>query len=170
MEEQKSERWYKVARLWDQAARKEIRLEDGDVVALGRIPPEAEVMVCLVPTSITAQQGMALQKILEAQYRGPVLVLTNNVQLARLREISDLEAAKIMAETSNDDAIVEWPGQQPSERGGVRGEDRPGAESGPRPAGADGQAGGAPVGEGTISPDQVEPGAPERPGQGGNGA
>jgi len=167
---EKTERWYKVTRLWDQAAKKEIHLEAGDVVALGRIPPEGEVMVCLVPTMITHQQGIALQKILEAQYGGPVLVLTNNVQLARLQEISDLEAAKIMKETT--DAIVEWPGQnqQSSEGGSVRGEDRAGASSDLRPEGVDGSAGGAASGEGAEHADQVEPGTPERPGQGGNGA
>lgn len=79
------------------------------------IPPLNEVPVCLVPTSIMAEQGLALQKLLEAHFRAPVLVFTNNIQLAKLKPISESEAQKMM-EQERDQVIVWEKHKEPQEQ------------------------------------------------------
>lgn len=106
-------RWYQIVKLWDQPAQKILEVESEPVIVQGMIPPLNEVPVCLVPTSIMAEQGMALQKLLEGHFRAPVLVLTNNIQLAKLKPISESEAQTLM-EQQNRDQVIVW--EKPKEQ------------------------------------------------------
>jgi hypothetical protein len=72
------------------------QMGEEQILLPGWVPPDNDCAVCLVPTSITREQGVALQKLLEANLRTKVMVLTNNVQLVRLKAISDKDAAEIM--------------------------------------------------------------------------
>jgi hypothetical protein len=75
-----------------------MEVADGDIALLGHLPGTAECMVCVTPTSMTNEQGLALQKLLEAQFRPPkpVLLLTNNTYLCKLKPVTDFEAQRMM--------------------------------------------------------------------------
>ena len=62
---------------------------------------EPEIAICQVPTSIGPSQGAMLQTLLEANLRVPVLVFTNNIGMAKLVEIPEEEAEKILKEQKN---------------------------------------------------------------------
>jgi hypothetical protein len=94
--------WYRLEALFDRKAQTVMKVEGGDVVLAGFIPPENEVALCLAPPAITHEQGLALQKLLEANFRSPVVVLTNNVQLVRLKPITAAEARRVMQETTGE--------------------------------------------------------------------
>lgn len=101
----KKPHWYTMESFFKSDSQLVMKVGDEDIVLCGWVPPYNEVAVCLVPSSITQQQGLALQKILEANLRAPVLVLTNNTQLVRLKQISESEAIRIMNE-GDPNAIV----------------------------------------------------------------
>ena len=125
--------WYKMAAFWSEDAQEVMKVNDEGVLLCGNLPPDNDVAVVLVPTSCTQEQGMAIQKMMEANMRGPVVVLSNNTQLVRLEPISDAEAKQIMEAGSGRQEIiqVEKP-EDPrsggeaveSEGAGVRAEDR----------------------------------------------
>lgn len=91
----------------------------------GYLPPENEVAVALVPPAITHEQGVALQKLLEANMRAPVMVLTNNVQLVQLRPIPEARAREALAAGGE---VVQFQrgddGQEPTEGQGPRAEEK----------------------------------------------
>jgi len=105
----KSEQWYRMTAFWDDDAKSVMKVGDADIALCGWVPPDMDVAVVLVPTSVTQEQGLALQKIIEAQVRKPVLVLTNNTQLVRLKPISDSAAKKLM-EKSDGEVVQISPG------------------------------------------------------------
>jgi hypothetical protein len=102
----KKPHWYRMESFWEKNAQSVMKVGDEDIVLCGWVPPYNDVAVCVVPPSITQQQGLALQKILEANLRAPCLVLTNNTQLVRLKQIPEAEALRIMEEGAPD-AIVQ---------------------------------------------------------------
>ena len=97
--------WYKLECFWSGEAQPVMKVNDENVLLVGWIPPDNDVAVCLVPPSVGQEQGLALEKILEANLRAPVLVLTNNTQLVKLAPISDAEAQRIMKEGA--DAVIQ---------------------------------------------------------------
>lgn len=125
--------WYKLNSLWDQRAKKVLAVGQENVYLVGNLPldmPPRELAVCLVPVSTSQSQGLALEKILTAAMRRPVLVLTNNIQLAKFVPVRAAEAKKEMAREFKGD-IIQWgeaeaADKQPAEGGGVRGADREG--------------------------------------------
>ena len=102
----KKPRWHRMEAFWEKGAQSVMKVGDEDIVLCGWVPPYNDVAVCVVPPSITQQQGLALQKILEANLRAPCLVLTSNTQLVRLKPIPEAEALRIMKE-GTPDAIVQ---------------------------------------------------------------
>jgi hypothetical protein len=94
--------WYKLEAFFDGKAQTVCDVNGEDVVLAGWIPPENEVAVCLAPTSITHDQGMALEKLLEANFRSPVVVLTNNIQLVKLKPVLDSVARKLIGAGEGD--------------------------------------------------------------------
>jgi len=76
-----------------------------DILLKGSLPPDNDIAVCLVPPSVIHDQGIVLEKVLESKLRQPVLVLTNNVQLVRLKPISDAAAKKVMSEHDHSQVI-----------------------------------------------------------------
>lgn len=93
----RQEQWYQLTGLWDGQAKEVIKLGEEQVVMLGFLPPRMEVAVCVVPPSVTTEQGEAVTKLLEANFQKPVVVLSNNIQLARLRPVSAKRAREMMA-------------------------------------------------------------------------
>jgi hypothetical protein len=103
----KRPRWHKLVSFFDGAAKSILQVNDADVVLQGWVPPDNECAVVLVPTSVTHEQGLALQKIIEAQLRRPVLVMTNNTQLVRLRPITDAEAKRVMEQEAIGGQVIQ---------------------------------------------------------------
>lgn len=172
----RKERWFKFTAMFDQAAKSVLKINNEDVVLCGWIPPDMDCSVVLVPTSVTHEQGLALQKIIEAQTRKPVLVLTNNTQLVRLKPITDAEAKRIMeASEDGQGEIVQVQAGSNGEGTGdeLRAEGGEPDEGDLRPSEADtadaGSAGGQEQ-EPAPSASEDEPGAEERPGEGSEGA
>jgi len=89
--------WYRMEAMFDGHAREILKVGEEHVTLLGWVPPDNAVAVCLIPPSITHTQGQALQKILEANFRAPVLLLTDTIQLVKLKPISDGKARLLMA-------------------------------------------------------------------------
>lgn len=89
-------KWYKMVAFFDGEAQQVMEVKGANVLLQGWLPPDDDLGVCAVPTSITHEQGLALEKILEANFKRPLLVLTNNIQLAKLKPITELEAKQIM--------------------------------------------------------------------------
>lgn len=100
------EQWYRLTAFFDGKAQQVLRVNNEDVLLAGWVPPDNDVCVCLVPPSVSNEQGVALQKILEANFRHAVLVLTNTTQLVRLKPISDVRANQIMGLAKNVPASV----------------------------------------------------------------
>lgn len=94
--------WYKMTSFFNGEAREIVKVNGESVVLSGWVPPDDDLGVCLVPASITHEQGMALRKILEANFKAPMLLLTNNVQLAKLKPITPNEADQLMAADKHD--------------------------------------------------------------------
>jgi hypothetical protein len=158
----KGEFWYEMVAMFDGEAKQVMALDKGErVVMAGVIPPDMDVAICLVPPSVTNHQGLALQKILEAQFRKSVLVLSNNIQLVRLKAISQGRATMIMMEGKEDAEVIHIEkgarGPVAGEGEGVRAEDRPGHEGDLRPPGTAGPAENAGEDQAERSP----PGSPE---------
>lgn len=89
---------------------------------------EPELALCLVPPAVSDGQSAALQVLLEANLRTSILLLSNNVHLVRLKEVSEKHAAKIMGDTDGDKKEEnQEPGGEAveGERGEVREEDSP---------------------------------------------
>lgn len=62
---------------------------------------QPSLTVCVVPPdSISQNQAMHLQKMIIANLRSPLLLISNNVQLVQLKEISESTAKKIMISKS----------------------------------------------------------------------
>ena len=101
----KPEKWYKLVSFFSNRAQEVMKVQEEEVVLSGWVPPDKDLAVCLVPTSITHEQGLALQKLLEANFSKPVLLLSNNIQLAKLKPISNAEAKRIMGEQKHDKVI-----------------------------------------------------------------
>ena len=108
--------WYKLEALFDNKAMAVCKVEGGDVVLAGWVPPDNEVAICLAPPCITHEQGLALQKLLEANLRAPVVVLTNNIHLAKLRPVTNAEAREIMGDAKGE--IVQFTGDEDGEEEG----------------------------------------------------
>ena len=95
----KKPQWYKLIALYDEPAQKIMEVEQHDIVLTGMeylSDGEPKLAVCSVPTSLPDNMGEPLRRLLEANLRCPVLVLTNNVQLAQLKRISFAEAKAIL--------------------------------------------------------------------------
>jgi len=103
----KPEQWYRLTAFFDQTAKKVIKVGEEDVLLCGHLPPDNECAVVTVPPSVTQDQGLALQKIIEGSLRKPVLILTNNTQLMRLKPITDARAKKIMGGQEKAGEIVQ---------------------------------------------------------------
>jgi len=127
--------WYQMVSYFDHEAKTIMEVPGGEVVLSGWVPPDNECAVVLAPTSITQEQGLALQKLVEANFRRPVLVLTKNVQLVRLQKITATEAQKIIEGTDEDVKVIETSEQQ-GEGDPVREEDRAGDAADLRSPGA----------------------------------
>jgi hypothetical protein len=129
----KKPHWFRMESFWEKNAQSVMKVGDEDIVLCGWVPPYNDVAVCLVPPSITQQQGLALQKILEANLRAPCLVLTSNTQLVRLKQIPEAEALRIMEEGAPD-AIVQVTKEEGREEEGREEEEDQADESADRPA------------------------------------
>jgi hypothetical protein len=57
-----------------------------------------ELGCCVVPPSIGSSQAEGLRRMLEANHRMPLVLLTNNVHMVRLKEIPNHIARKIISE------------------------------------------------------------------------
>jgi len=122
---QKNPRWYKMVSFFDGDSKSVLKINDADVVLSGWVPPDMDCAVCLLPRSASHEQGLALQKILEAQFRKPVLVLTNNTQLVRLKQITDREADRFMEGSNGAEVIqIEAGADGAGSREGLRAENR----------------------------------------------
>lgn len=97
--------WFKMVSFFDSDAKSIMKINQEDVVLSGWVPPDNDCAVCLVPSSVTHEQGLALQRIIEGQTRKPVLILTNNVQLVRLKPISDAQAAKCIGGQAHGEVV-----------------------------------------------------------------
>jgi hypothetical protein len=65
----------------------------------GRADLSPQLGLCLIPQeAISNQQGEALRRMLEANLRMPVLLISNNVQMVRLKPIMQAEADRILEE------------------------------------------------------------------------
>lgn len=95
------EQWYRLTAFFDGKSQQVLRVNEEDVLLAGWVPPDNDVCICLVPPSVSNEQGVALQKILEANFRHSVLVLTNTTQLVRLKPISDVTANQILGKAKN---------------------------------------------------------------------
>jgi hypothetical protein len=135
----RKERWYEMVAMFDGEAKQVLELGGKDrVVMTGTIPPDDDVAICLVPPSVSNEQGLALQKILEANFRKTVLVLSNNIQMVRLKPISMRRATEII-ERGNDGQVVQIARDTVAGEGeAVRAEDRAGHEGDLRPPGTAG--------------------------------
>jgi len=103
----KSEQWFKMTSFFDGKSKSLMKVNEEDVILCGWVPPDMDCAVCLVPPSVTHEQGLALQKMIEANVRKPVLVLTSNTQLVRLKPVSDAYAAKVMQGDEGDGQIIQ---------------------------------------------------------------
>jgi hypothetical protein len=99
----KPSRWYRVEALWDGPAACVSQIGDVDILLQGMLyktdpkaANEPELAACLVPPSMSESQIRSLNILLTANLRVPVLLLTNNIHLVRMRRITDDEAAKVM--------------------------------------------------------------------------
>jgi hypothetical protein len=93
--------------------------------------------LCLIPhEAIGNQQGEALRRMLEANLRMPVLLISNNVQMVRLKPISQQAAHEIL-KGANEDGQAE--GRLVAFTGGDRQEEQ-GSGEGARAGGGDGPA------------------------------
>lgn len=92
----KTESWYRMTTFFDNDAKTIMKVGEEDILLSGWVPPDGDLALCLAPTSLSHDQGLALTKLLEANLRKPVLLLTNNVQLVKLKPITDGEAETIM--------------------------------------------------------------------------
>jgi hypothetical protein len=111
--------------------------------------------MCLIPQEACSNaQGEALRRMLEANLRMPVLLMSNNVQMVRLRPVSKAEADRILGETDATEEgaegrLVAFPG------GG--GQEKPEGGEGTGAAGSDGPAA-DPGQAGAGEPDRQDPG------------
>ena len=136
-------KWYKMVSFFDGSAKSIMKVGGEDILLQGYLSPDNDVAVCLVPPSITHEQGVALEKILEAYLTGPVLVLTNNTQLVKLRKISNADANAILRKGAGH-AVVQYERKEEQICGGedvspegsqVRAGDRDGVAADLRSAG-----------------------------------
>lgn len=114
------EQWYKMVAFFDGKSKQTMTVNEENIVTLGWVPPDMDVSIVLVPPSVSHEQGIAIQKLLEANFRKPVLVLTNTTQLVRLKPISDAEADQIMKAEGGDilqftNAPYQVPQKSPAE-------------------------------------------------------
>lgn len=87
--------WYEMTSLFDGEAKQVLELEGAQRAVISG--EYGEVVICLVPTSMTNRQGQVCQQILEAKLGRDVLLLSNNIQLVKLRAISNERAQYIRA-------------------------------------------------------------------------
>jgi hypothetical protein len=87
-------KWVKLVEFWDAPSKRIMDVSDKNILLQGTI--EDNLAVCLVPQAIGPTQGDALRQLLEANLRMSVLLLTDNVQLMRMKVISDGIANAIM--------------------------------------------------------------------------
>jgi len=78
----------------------QLNTKDGGEDKLELMP---ELAVCVVSRSILEEQGETLRRMLEANLRMPVLLLTDNVHLVKLKPISNAVAKSIMDQAAADD-------------------------------------------------------------------
>jgi hypothetical protein len=96
--------WYKIECLFDQKAQKVMQIGDADILLREMYyvksengkTGEPELAICQVPTAIGRAQGANLQHLLEANLRVPVVVLTNNINMVKLKAVTDEEAEKVL--------------------------------------------------------------------------
>ena len=105
-EPQRKECWYQLVSFFETDGKSIMSIDGENVLLSGWLPPDYDCAVVVVPTSVTQEQGIALQRLMEANLRHPVLVLTNNTQLVRLKPISDQLAESIMRSESNANSTI----------------------------------------------------------------
>lgn len=113
---------------------------DRATVAGGRLDLSPQLGLCLIPQdAVSNNQGEALRRMLEANLRMPVLLLTDNVSMVRLRPIHEGEAQRILdGEGDGYAKVVAFPGrggaQEQASGQGIRAPDRngPAADLGPQ--------------------------------------
>jgi hypothetical protein len=146
-----------------------------------KIDLSPQLGMCLIPQeAVGNQQGEALRRMLEANLRMPVLLMSNNVQMIRLKPIMQAEADRILEGAAEDGKAegkltsIPSGNQQTKRQGGEgsRAESGPGSPEDPRASagGGDGPSQGAtqdPQGDagaaGQAAPIPVDPGAPPAP-------
>lgn len=125
----RKEQWYRMTSFFENSSKRVMSVQDEDVLLCGWIPPDMDCGIVLVPPSVTQDQGLALEKIIEAQLRKPVLVMTNNTQLVRLKPITDALAKQIMeGEADAHDQVIQVSTKEKSE---VRSGGETSSEEGP---------------------------------------
>lgn len=79
----------------------------------GKADLSPQLGVCLIPQeAISNQQGEALRRMLEANLRMPVVLLSDNIQLVELRPIHQATADRILGEASGESTegrLVSFP-------------------------------------------------------------
>lgn len=116
----KKARWHRLEAFFDEPARKLVKLENSDVILQGVLREDGtEILaVCSIPPeTISNEQGEALRNKLTANLHLPVALMTNNIHLMKLREISDSTAKKIMMGTSSEPETKGVPVVDAEEKG-----------------------------------------------------
>ena len=97
--------------------------------------------ICLIPQeAVSNTQGEGLRRLLEANLRMPVVLISNNVQLVQLRPIHEAEADRILSGEGDDGGkVVAFKNRKGERPGGqdIREADRPRSESDPGSPGTD---------------------------------
>lgn len=132
--------------------------------------------LCLIPQeAVSNQQGEALRRMIEANLRMPVLLISNNVQMVRLKPIHQAEADRILEGAGKDGEagklVAFKSGNRPEEPDSGRGDGtgdsgRPAKDSGPpgavgRDEGGEGLVAGETVEEGEIGSSEGATGVSE---------
>lgn len=113
-----------------------MRVRKGEGERDGTIDFSPQLGLCLVPQeAISNVQGEGLRRMLEANLRMPVLLMSTNVQMAKLRPIHQAEADRILSEKGGEGHEGECVA---IETGSGQGEQAGG--QGVREAGGDGSA------------------------------
>lgn len=99
--------WYRLAAFYSEPAKEIIKAGDHGILLQGlQYDQQGEpiLAVCSVSCAVAPDQGRQLERLLQANLRMPVLILTDNVKLARLQRISEAQARAIMNQEAVSDS------------------------------------------------------------------
>lgn len=108
--------WYRMTQFFDGPAKKIADVGDEEIVLSGFVEPDKDLAVVLVPPSVTHEQGKALEMTLKAQFGVSVLVLSNNIQLVKLKPIPEVLAKELMERGGAD--VVHYSKEEAAEEQG----------------------------------------------------